>query len=195
MISDHHFQMGGNSTIDTKPTGLHLAEARPRVRTAPAPQPTPEQAMPFTFPGGFGFLPPYLFPTMPSPYMQGQGFGCSGSSYGLAASGPSASIPTPAANPTYATAEFPDVIAWFQFLDTHPSRNQDDIHFSPYGEILRNKGFRRITQLTSDFISLGDLQEWLEINVGTAILIMQYAKEDLDAIKSGKWAFPKAHEN
>ena len=39
-------------------------------------------------------------------------------------------------------------------------------------------------------MQLKDLQDWLGIEVGTAILIMQYAKEDIEALKSQKWVFP-----
>jgi hypothetical protein len=42
-----------------------------------------------------------------------------------------------------------------------------------------------------DFVSLKDLQDILSINVGTAILIMQYAKEDIDGIKMGNLVIPK----
>jgi hypothetical protein len=69
-------------------------------------------------------------------------------------------------------------------------RNKDDIVFAPYGDVLKKKGFIRITQLTLDFFSLKDLQEWLGIEVGTAILIMQYAKADIEAIKAGTLVFP-----
>ncbi|KIK26840.1 hypothetical protein PISMIDRAFT_94059 [Pisolithus microcarpus 441] len=53
------------------------------------------------------------------------------------------------------------------------------------------KGFIRISQLSPDFVKLSDLQEWLRIDVGTAILIMQYAKEDLEVVKSGRWILPR----
>ncbi len=84
----------------------------------------------------------------------------------------------------------PDIVAWFSYLDQHEERNKDGIIFAPYGVTLKSKGFLRISQLTSEYIQLKDLQEWLGIEIGTAILIMQYAKEDLEALKSRKWAFP-----
>jgi hypothetical protein len=82
------------------------------------------------------------------------------------------------------------VVDWFAYLDQHEERNKDGIVFAPYGVRLRAKGFFRITQLTLEFIQLKDLQDWLGIEVGTAILIMQYAKEDTEALKSRKWVFP-----
>ena len=85
----------------------------------------------------------------------------------------------------------PDVISWFSYLDQHEERNKNDIIFALYGVVLKTKGFLRISQITTDFIQLKDLQDWLEIEVGTAVLIMQYAKEDMDALKSRTWIFPK----
>jgi hypothetical protein len=91
-----------------------------------------------------------------------------------------------------ASFEIPDIVQWFCYLDKDDRRNQDGIIFSPYGINLKAKGFIRLSQLTLEFFKLSDLQDWLGIEVGTAILIMQYAKEDLDAIKSGRWTFPKS---
>jgi hypothetical protein len=51
--------------------------------------------------------------------------------------------------------------------------------------VLKDKGFLQITQLMLDFVTLQDLQAWLDIEVGIAILIMQYAKEDVEGIKAG----------
>jgi hypothetical protein len=82
--------------------------------------------------------------------------------------------------------EYPEVTRWFQFLDEHAERSKDGIHFAQYGAVLKGKGFLRIKQLTLDFFTLKDLQDWLSIDVGTAILIMQYAQEDMDAIKAGR---------
>jgi hypothetical protein len=84
----------------------------------------------------------------------------------------------------------PDVVAWFAYLDQHEERSKDGIVFAPYGVRLKAKGFLRISQLTLDFIQLKDLQDWLGIEVGTAILIMQYAKEDVEALNLRKWVFP-----
>jgi len=87
--------------------------------------------------------------------------------------------------------DYPDIITWCQYLDNHKGRNQDGIVFAPFGALLKNKGFIRITQLTSDFVGLKDLQEWLDIEVGTAILIMQYAKMDVRAVDEGRLFFPR----
>jgi hypothetical protein len=41
------------------------------------------------------------------------------------------------------------------------------------------------------FVDLKDLQNWLGIEVGTAILIMNYVKADVNAINTGKLFFPR----
>ena len=84
----------------------------------------------------------------------------------------------------------PDVVALFAYLDQHEEHSKDGIVFALYGVRLKAKGFLCISQLTLDFIQLKYLQDWLEIEVGIAILIMQYAKEDIEALKSRKWVFP-----
>ena len=88
----------------------------------------------------------------------------------------------------------PDIVAWFSYLDWHEEHNKDGIIFAPFGHILKMKGFLQISQLTLDFVKLEDLQTWLGIEVGTAIFIMQYAKEDMEALKSRKWVFPNNYE-
>lgn len=87
--------------------------------------------------------------------------------------------------------DYPDIITWCQYLDSHDDRNQDGVVFEPFGTILKQKGFVRITQLISSFVHIKDLQNWLGIEVGTAILIMDYAKTDVDAINTGKLFFPR----
>jgi hypothetical protein len=86
--------------------------------------------------------------------------------------------------------DYPDIITWCRYLDSHNDRNQDGVIFEPLSIALKKKGFVRITQLVSTFIDLKDLQNWLGIEVGTAILIMDYAKADVNAINAGKLFFP-----
>lgn len=181
--------MSGHSTVDTKPVNLHLSEARPPTRLRSNAQPLSGDEAPY--PGGYGYLPPYAMPPMPPIppiYYHGQAMphGAFQSQY------PPVPMPNPQVPITQAPApprmpvEYPDVTRWFRFLDEHEERNKDGILFAPYGPVLKEKGFRRITQLTGDFIRLENLQEWLGVNVGTAILIMQYAKHDVDEIKAGR---------
>jgi hypothetical protein len=90
--------------------------------------------------------------------------------------------------------DYPDIVTWCQYLDSHKERNRDGIMFEPFGNLLKKRGFIRVTQLTSGFVDRKDLQEWLEIEVGTAILIMQYAKMDVQAIDTGNLFFPRRQD-
>ncbi|KIO09797.1 hypothetical protein M404DRAFT_930370, partial [Pisolithus tinctorius Marx 270] len=81
-----------------------------------------------------------------------------------------------------------DIILWFSSLDLNEQQNADGVTFAPFGHMLVKKGFVCISQLTPTFVKLQDLQVWLGIEVGTAILIMQYAEEDWNAVRSGACA-------
>ncbi len=187
--------MAGNSTVDTKPHSLHLHEARPHARSAPwsSPQPTFENAaasgFQYPFSSGFNYPNPFMMPPMPMPMFYNQGPGQNlGTSHPFL--GPQyLSIPQ-ATNSCPSAVEYPEVTRWFHFLDEHEERRKDGIGFAAFGDVLKNKGFLRITQLTLDFITLKDLQDWLGIEVGTAILIMQYAKDDIESIKAGRLIIP-----
>jgi hypothetical protein len=190
--------MEGNSTIEEKPATLYLHTVRPSSR-ASTPRPPDQMGFPgpytlapgmqmYGYPQGPVAMPMWGYPGgtgMPPP---GQYFGSqppmmnSMQTTGMSTTTPSNTTPSPVA--------IPDVVAWFAYLDQHEERNKDGIVFTPYGVRLKAKGFLRISQLTLEFIQLKDLQDWLGIEVGTAILIMQYAKEDVEALKSRKWIFP-----
>ena len=88
--------------------------------------------------------------------------------------------------------EFPDIISWCKYLDSHTGRNRDGIQFTPFGEILKDKGFVRLSLIDNQLFSPQDLAGWLDLGarVGTAIQIMQYAKQDIDAIKTGRLFIP-----
>ena len=82
------------------------------------------------------------------------------------------------------------VIPWFSFLDRDQRSKDDDTCYSLFGAVLRRRRFLRISQLTSEFIKLTELEDWLGVERGIAILIMQYARMDLAAVRSGHWIFP-----
>jgi hypothetical protein len=193
--------MEGNTTIEEKPATLSLHTARPSSR-ASTPRPPDQMGFPGPYtmaPGMYGYpqgpipMPMWGYPGGMPPPLAGQYFGTQ--------------PPMPVMNSTHTTGMstsasatmsesnttpivIPDVVTWFTYLDQHEERSKDGIVFAPYGASLKAKGFLRISQLTLDFIQLKDLQDWLGIEVGTAILIMQYAKEDVEALKSQKWVFP-----
>ena len=92
--------------------------------------------------------------------------------------------------PASVNIEYPDVERWCHYLDGHPLRNKDNIKFTPYASILKEKGFLRIKQLTTNFFKPEDLGRWLDIGVGIAVLIMQYAQEDVEEIRAGRLVIP-----
>ncbi len=154
---------GKGATIEEKPVTLYLHSARSSSRaTTPRPPGPPDQ---------LGYMGPVMPPGM----------------YGY----PQGPFPMPMwSYPGHGSGGMPLSGQHFGMQPQHEERNKDGIIFAPYGVTLKSKGFLRISQLTSEYIQLKDLQEWLGIEIGTAILIMQYAKEDLEALKSRKWAFP-----
>jgi hypothetical protein len=190
-------KINGSATVDEKPLTLILREARGRGR---APTPGPSQ-----FNGGFpdmhygsNMVPQQYY--FPQPY-SGQPFlQC-----------PAAPIPTPAlasalptlpvnaapsvasstSNPTSTQPAIPDIMTWCHYLDRHQERNNDGIQFGEFGPLLKQKGYLRISQLASDFYRDGSLEKILGVEEGIAIMIRQYAKEDLDEIRAGKLVIPR----
>ena len=72
------------------------------------------------------------------------------------------SIPQ-ATNSCPSAVEYPEVTRWFHFLDEHEERRKDGIGFAAFGDVLKNKGFLRITQL--HLISL----HWRTCRIGWAL--------------------------
>ena len=93
---------------------------------------------------------------------------------------------------TTRNVEYPNITSWCQYLDAHDGRNRDGVRFAPYGEILKNKGFFRLSQLNKDYFSVQDLAGWLGVGdrIGIALLIMQHAETDIRAIRAGKLFIP-----
>ncbi len=88
--------------------------------------------------------------------------------------GPAAALPS--SPPGIETLE---IEYWFQALEDDKARNQCGLNFADHGRVLKQNGFQRITQLSRNIISIKDLQEWLNIDAGTAAFIMEYAQEDV----------------
>lgn len=169
------------TTVEEKPVKLPLSARNPQSASAPplnAPLP-PSAPTPIT-----GSYPPQ--PIMPDyPYMaQHAPVYYPGPSYPQQPSVYPAMMPAnQGINPSI---EYPEIPKWFRYLDNHKIRNKDGIVFSSFGDTLSDKGFFRISQLSPEYVSLEDLEGWLHINRGTAILIMQYAAQDRDAVQRGQ---------
>ena len=169
--------MDENTTVDQKPSSLRLVEARPRTRSTrtQVTQPAPTQTD-LSFSGGYGYPPPYPYWGLPG-YQGGNGtFYPPG--------------PAPSPNPSASNDHDIEIISWLSYLDRHERRNKDGLWFSTYGPTLKDKGFIRVSQLVCKYVEPSVLQECLDINIGTAILIMQYAAQDLEAVRSGRLVLP-----
>ncbi|KAF8139088.1 hypothetical protein EV363DRAFT_1293320 [Boletus edulis] len=102
-------------------------------------------------------------------------------------------VELPNANPTE-TVPFPDIIRWFSFLDQrvrNDPRVNVTVDFTTFGPILQAKGFLDISQLSRDYVSVADLQAWLGVQVGTAIVIRSHVDTDIQAINAGKHVLPR----
>ena len=63
--------------------------------------------------------------------------------------------------------------------------------FTAFGPILQAKGFLDISQLSCDFVSVADLQVWLGVEAGTAIVIRSHVDTDIQAVNAGKHVLPQ----
>ncbi|KAI6097620.1 hypothetical protein EDD16DRAFT_1719116 [Pisolithus croceorrhizus] len=174
----------GRVMIDKKPSGIRCEDARPHTCSS-APPVQVRHPPTILYPS---YLPPiFVLPPWGPPGFQGGNYApmqptsiASNSSHNAPPSNPSASEP-----------EIPDIISWLVYLDQHKQWNKDGIVFSQFRLVLQKMGFVHISQLSLNFIKLLELQDLLGINLGTAISLMQYARDDLEAVKSGQWTFPK----
>ena len=69
-------------------------------------------------------------------------------------------------------------------LDADEKQRLDGICFSDFGHLLDDRGFFKITQLSPKFIKLKHLAQWLGIKEGIAVLIFQYAEEDIEKFRA-----------
>ncbi|KAG6377588.1 hypothetical protein JVT61DRAFT_13029 [Boletus reticuloceps] len=195
--------MEGRASIDEKPVSLVLENA-PRTRSSSNQQSNVPMGQPgFPGPVGYGYpgYPPPIF-VLPQWGVGPQGTGSLGlppSSQGTGLPGQLSaqsglSVPVPQ-NTTRSVSPallkpVPELIEWFSYLDTHGGRNQDGIVYSQFGPVLKAKGFYRLNHISRKYIQLSDLQEWLGVEVGTAINIFEYAEEDLEAERAGTLVLP-----
>ncbi|KAF8547568.1 hypothetical protein OG21DRAFT_1490111 [Imleria badia] len=82
--------------------------------------------------------------------------------------------PAPSLNTTHSSSSLPpdpvdrnppdiDLVSWFSFLDRKARSSNDNLSYAQFGPLLRVKGFLRISQLTPDFVTLSELQDWLGV--------------------------------
>jgi hypothetical protein len=92
-------------------------------------------------------------------------------------------------------SDFPDVALWCRYLANHPNRKHEGIDFRAIGEALKINGFDTITLLASDILKWRDIKECLDTTMGTAVKILHYARQDVQAIEEGRLVFPDLGSN
>ncbi|KAL4075231.1 hypothetical protein V8B97DRAFT_2022240 [Scleroderma yunnanense] len=194
--------MNENATVNRKPPMLYLHDSRPHTHSTRAQLllTQTDHSNP-TFSGRYKYSHPFPFVLPWGP------LGYQGSNGAFYAPGQPVELPlptvlqtsqpavhfAPSQNPTASHDSdvlTPDIVSWFLFLDQHEWQNKNGICFALYGPIVREKGFIYLSQLTQEWVNLTELQDLLSINFGTAILIMQYAAQDLEAAKLGQLILP-----
>ena len=207
--------MHGEASVNEKSTKIVFREAWPRSRPAvntattppvsvTPPMTTTPPMLPSMLPYPYSYLMPTYIPThLPYNYTMPTAESPTNLNPALLALGtidlrqrsplPSAA-PSPQAGPVPslpAAGDIPDVIDWFAYLDKHEQWNCDGVTYEQFGPILKSHGFVRISQLISEFLPVPELQKLLNVKLGTVVQILDYIREDLHAIRSGKLVFPK----
>ena len=178
---------------------MTFQDVRPRTRTV-APPEAPQV--------GYSYPPPQVPPIYMFPNFQGGGY--PGANYvespdalrphGTSPFSHTSSSPASSTN-THSPSPFPpdpadrnppdiNINSWFSFLDRDPRSKNDGTSYTLFGPILNDRGFSRVSQLTPEFVKLSELEDWLGVKRGTAILILQYTRKDLAAVTHGHWVFP-----
>jgi hypothetical protein len=164
--------------------------------------------VPGQFYGGFGFqqqMPPNQAQFYTGGYF-GQGFGGGPSGNGLYAGFPTLQTPPaaplqPAAAPPPSPPQmlyqvdnsgaldllgsmYPTIPDWLSNCAAMRTCANKGINFASLSQLFASHGFHSLEQIDGKFITAMQLHDWLNIDLGTGILILQYAKADLDAINA-----------
>ena len=182
--------------IDDKPVTIQFHNAWSCFRLMVQPQPeVPQMGYPGV-PPGYDYPLFYPFPswgtgcqTYSSDSLQPPGHASGMPPFGRGTPLTSANTTrSPSLLPANSTDRNPpdiEIVSWFSFLDSNAQSSKDNQSYTRFGPRLRDEGFIHVSQLTTGFVELSELQDWLGVKRGMAILIMQYAKQDLNAIRSG----------
>lgn len=84
----------------------------------------------------------------------------------------------------------PNIVNWFLYLAQHPQYNQDEITFALFQPALKWQGFFCISQLISNLVCSEHLVKRLGIEFGVAVLVFQYAEQDLVVMRQSFFGFP-----
>jgi hypothetical protein len=84
-----------------------------------------------------------------------------------------------------AGVKYPKVPDWILYCDRHPDRSGANL--SALIPKFQELGYRFISQLCNDRITVNKLSEWLAVGPGTADLIIGFAQEDCQLVVAGKF--------
>lgn len=98
---------------------------------------------------------------------------------------PSPFAPAVTLTATDSGTEIPEIIPWFNSLEQRMKKPPCGVKLGDFGPELDARGFVHISQLSHNYISTQVLQDMLKIEMGIAILILQYVDADLRAICLG----------
>ena len=166
-------------SIEEKPRQLNLLNNMPRRHGSSSTHAQPQAPLPM----------PYGFYPSPNPFFAnpvqwpGAGF-------------PQPPGPGPQANPTALPSaprkqvRGPNISEWLQHCDQVPGRGG---FFYSLADKFAKEGYRTIDQLTNHRMTVENLSNWLAIGKGTADLIIQYAEEDMELVRDGKFTMELVH--
>ncbi|KAF8417369.1 hypothetical protein L210DRAFT_3511402 [Boletus edulis BED1] len=210
--------MRKTATVDEKPLSLlsltkrsksqdglevaagHMMQPVPVAPPMPAPYaypPPPVIVMPPAAPWGMqhgypGYLPPATLGSLPPAHTTLRHSTSHPATLSLPTTPSLLTVDLPNENPPE-TVPFPDIIRWFSFLDQrlrHDPCVNVSMDFSAFGPVLQAKGFLDIAQLSGNYVSVENLQAWLGVEVGTALVIRSYVDLDIQAVNAGKHVLP-----
>ena len=100
--------------------------------------------------------------------------------------------PGPQANQTAPLKQVcgPNISEWLWNCDQVPGCGG---FFLGLADKFVKEGYHTIDQLTNHRMTVENLSNWLEIEKGTADLIIQYAKEDMESVRDGKFMMELVH--
>jgi hypothetical protein len=88
-------------------------------------------------------------------------------------------------------SDYPMISEWLDYCDQHPERQGYDL--ATFKPSFEREGFRRITQLSRDRITIEQLSDWIGIGKAMAMLIISYAVTDVAAVQAGTFSMKLIH--
>jgi hypothetical protein len=88
--------------------------------------------------------------------------------------------------------KYPTIEAWLTHLDKDPSRGEDDFKYIDYLQKFVDNGFTKLNKLALSVITVQDFYRAMKIPLALAGTFLEYAKEDMEAIRMGILTIPES---